>query len=230
MPVPLRSAVVLGATGLVGTELVRALSRLPTCESTVTLGRRPSGLALPRVIEVTADLARPETYRAELARDCVFCALGTTIKKAGSEAAFRTVDYDYPLWVAREALAAGAKRYVLVSSVGAHAKSPVFYSRVKGELEEALASLSFPRGLRVLHPSILLGERTESRPGEHVAQVLMRATGGLFVGGLTKYRAINAADVARAMITAAESDGEGVVVYEGKSLFDAVQYGLQTHA
>jgi uncharacterized protein YbjT (DUF2867 family) len=160
----------------------------------------------------------------------VFCALGTTIRKAGSEAAFRAVDYDYPLVVAREALARGARRYVLVSAVGANPKSQIFYNRVKGELEQALASLPFPGGLRVLRPSVLLGERTESRPGEQIAATLMRATGGLFVGALQKYRAIKAIDVARAMITAAESDSDGVLLYEGKSLFEAAQYGLQAHA
>jgi uncharacterized protein YbjT (DUF2867 family) len=110
---------------------------------------------------------------------------------------------------------------VLVSAVGADAKSRVFYNRVKGELEEALRALGFPRGLRVLHPSVLLGDRGESRPAEQLAATLMRATGPLFAGALKKYRAISADDVASAMITAARSDGDGVVVYEGESLFEA---------
>jgi uncharacterized protein YbjT (DUF2867 family) len=189
----------------------------------VTLGRRASGATSPKVKDVIVDLARPETYREHLDVDCVFSTLGTTIKAAGSEAAFRTVDFDYPLTVAREALARGARRYAIVTAVGADAKSGIFYNRVKGELEDALRPLGFARGVCILHPSLLLGERTESRPGEHVAAALMRATGPLFAGALKKYRAISADDVARALVTAARSDGAGVVVYEGASLFTAAQ-------
>ena len=224
MPVPLRSAVVLGATGLVGSRIVRLLMKDPTCEGVVALGRRPSGLASPTLKDVTTDLDRPETYREYLGVDCVFCALGTTIKKAGSEHAFRRVDYEYPLAVARAAVDQGARRYVVVSAVGADAKSGVFYNRVKGELEEALRGLPFARGVRILHPSVLLGERGESRPLEQVAASLMRATAPLFAGGLKKYRAITADDVAAAAITAARSDGDGPVVYEGSSLFEAARH------
>lgn len=224
MPVPLRSAVVLGATGLVGSRIVRLLMSDATCEGVVALGRRPSGLTSPTLKDVTADLDRPEAYRDYLGVDCVFCALGTTIKKAGSEAAFRRVDYEYPLAVARAAVDQGARRYVLVSAVGADAKSGVFYNRVKGELEEALRGLPFARGIRILHPSVLLGDRGESRPLEQVAASLMRATAPLFAGGLKKYRAITADDVAAAAITAARSDGDGPVVYEGSSLFEAARH------
>jgi uncharacterized protein YbjT (DUF2867 family) len=221
MPIPLRSAVVLGATGLVGSQLLRQLMADPGCERIVSLGRRPSGVTSPKLAEFTVDLAAPDTYRQHLAVDCVFCALGTTIAKAGSQEAFRRVDYEYPLAVAQAAASAGAQRYALVSAVGAAAKSRVFYNRVKGELEVALAALPFPRGVRVLHPSLLLGDRLEARAGEHVASVLMRATAPLFAGGLKKYRAIPADAVARALMAAARSEGAGIIVYEGASLFDA---------
>jgi uncharacterized protein YbjT (DUF2867 family) len=223
MPAPLRSAVVLGATGLVGSRLLLDLTRDAECAGVVAIGRRPSGLVAPTLKDVTADLGKPETYREYLNVDCVFCALGTTIRKAGSEDAFRRVDFEYPLTVAREAAAAGARRFALVSAVGADARSRVFYSRVKGELEAALAALPFPRGLRVVRPSILLGDRSESRPGERVAAAFMRATAPLFAGGLKKYRAITDEQVAVALMTAARSDGAGVVVFEGASLFLAAQ-------
>jgi len=225
MPVPLRSAVVVGATGLVGSRLVLALTTDAECAGVVALGRRPSGITAKTLKDVTADLGKPETYREHLNVDCVFCALGTTIKKAGSEDAFRRVDYEYPLTVARAAAESGARRFALVSAVGADAKSRVFYSRVKGELEEALAKLPFPRGLRIARPSILLGDRSEPRPGEHVAALLMRATAPLFAGGLKKYRAITDEQVARALVTAARADGDGLVVLEGASLFLAAQQG-----
>ena len=221
MPTPLQSAVVLGATGLVGSQVLRQLIADAGCERIVSLGRRPSGVTSPKLTELTVDLVAPATYRQHLAVDCVFCALGTTIAKAGSQEAFRRVDYEYPLTVAQAAAGAGAQRYVLVSAVGADAKSRVFYNRVKGELESALTALPFPRGVRVLHPSVLLGDRAEARPGEHLAAVLMRATAPLFAGGLKKYRAIPAEAVARALVAAARSEGVGTVVYEGASLFDA---------
>jgi uncharacterized protein YbjT (DUF2867 family) len=222
MPTPLRSAVILGASGLVGGKLLRRLAADPECQSIVCLSRRPVGFAAPSVKDLTVDLAQPETYREHLAVDCVFCALGTTIKKAGSEAAFHQVDYEYPLAVAKAAVVAGAQRYAVVSAVGADARSGIFYNRVKGELEEALRALPFPRGVQVLHPSILLGERGESRPGEQVAAALMRATAPLFAGGLQKYRAIDADDVARALISAARREGQGGV-FEGKTLFQAAR-------
>jgi len=221
MHAPLESAALVGATGQVGRELLRLLLADATCTRVVALGRRSTDEESPKLAEVMVDLADGDAYRQHLGVDCVFCTLGTTIKKAGSQAAFRLVDHDYPLSVARVASEAGAKRFAIVTAVGADAGSGVFYNRVKGELEAALRQVSFPRGLRILHPSMLLGERTESRPAERFAKAIMGATGPLFGGGLKKYRAIEASDVARALVTAARSDGAGVTVYEGDTLFAA---------
>lgn len=206
-----------------GGQLLRLLVADAGCETIVSLGRRPSGISARKLTELSVDLAQPDSYRQHLGVDCVFCCLGTTIKVAGSEAGFRRVDYEYPLTVAQAAVTAGARRYVLVSAVGADARSRVFYNRTKGELEDALRPLPFPCGVRVLHPSLLLGDRAESRPGEKVASVFMRATAPLFAGGLRKYRAIEAGEVARALVTAARSDGVGVAVYEGATLFAAAR-------
>ena len=106
-----------------------------------------------------------------------------------------------------------------MTAVGSDPKSRVFYNRVKGEAEDALRALEFPRGLKIFHPSLLLGERTEPRAGERVAALLMRATRPLLAGGLARYRAIDALDVARAMHAAATRDVGGVHLYEGESLF-----------
>jgi uncharacterized protein YbjT (DUF2867 family) len=217
-----RSAVLLGASGLVGGLLLGELIGEPAYASVTLLTRRALGLELAagKVREKVVDFDRPETFRDAVNVDDVFCCLGTTIKKAGSQAAFRKVDLDAPLAVAREARAAGAGRYLIVTAVGADAKSSVFYNRVKGEAEEALAQVGFPRGLRVVRPSLILGERAERRPAERAAMAVMGATRGLFVGPLTKYRAIDAAAIARAMLRAALQDGGGPVeVYEGERLF-----------
>ncbi len=133
--------------------------------------------------------------------DDVFCAVGTTIAKAGSKAAFRKVDHDYPLAIARQAASAGANQYLLVSSVGADKKSPNFYLHTKGELEDELGALPF-RGLHVFHPSFLIGDRAEKRPGERAGIVVARVLKPFLLGSLRKYRAVPAEAVARAMVEA----------------------------
>jgi uncharacterized protein YbjT (DUF2867 family) len=220
-----RAGVLLGASGLVGGHLLHLLAGDPSYSQITLLTRRRLALDGGKVREAVVDFERPETFRAHVPCDDVFCCLGTTIKKAGSEDAFRKVDFEAPLAVAREARASGAGQFLIVTAVGANAKSRIFYNRVKGEVEEALGKLDFPRGLKVLHPSMIVGERGERRPAERIVMGLMRSTRPLFVGGMTRYRAIDAIDVARAMHNAAvqEADNGGVRVYEGESLFSLVR-------
>jgi uncharacterized protein YbjT (DUF2867 family) len=214
-----RSAVVLGGSGLVGSALLELLASDARYDRVAVLTRRPLSLTAPKLREVLVDFGKPESYRSALAVDDVFCALGTTIAKAGSREAFRRVDLEVPLEVAREAQTAGAQRFLLVSAVGADSKSAIFYNRTKGELELQLGAVGFPKGLRILHPSMLLGERKESRLGERMATFLMGAAGPLLQGGLARYRAISAVDVARALVAAAFGDEGPVQVYEGEALF-----------
>ena len=217
----IRTFALLGASGLVGGRLLELLASDAAYSRGTLVGRRPLGLERENVREVVVDFDRPEALREHLAVDDVFCCLGTTIKKAGSQDAFRKVDCDIPVAVGREARAAGARQFLIVTAVGADAKSRVFYNRVKGEVEDALAALEFPGGLKVFHPSLIVGERAERRPAERAAMALMIATRPLFAGGLTRYRAIDAVDVARAMRRAAalEPPSPGVQVYEGARLF-----------
>jgi uncharacterized protein YbjT (DUF2867 family) len=215
-----RSAVLLGASGLVGGHLLRLLVHEPSFSAVTLLTRRALGLEAGKVREAVIDFERPETFRAHLAVDHVFCCLGTTMKKAGSEEAFRKVDFEAPVAVARAARESGAGQFLVVTAVGADPKSRVLYSRVKGEAEAALRAFEFPRGLLIFRPSMLVGARTESRPAERVAMAVMRAARPFFVGGMARYRAIDAADVARAMLhaTAEEATG-GAQIYEGERLF-----------
>lgn len=214
-----RSCLLLGATGMVGGHLLRLLLDDPGYASVAVLTRRTLGLREPRLVEHVVDFDRPETYRAHTGVDDVFCCLGTTIKKAGSQEAFRKVDLEYPLAVARAAAEAGAGQYLIVTAVGADARSGIFYNRVKGEVEEALRALPFPRGVKIFRPSMLLGERGEPRPAERIGAAIMAATAPLFVGGLKAYRAIEGKQVAQAMWKAAGSEPAGTRVYEGASLF-----------
>ena len=216
-----RTYALLGASGLVGGHLRELLSGDSAYASGTLVGRRALGLGSANVREVVVDFDRPESLREHLAVDDVFCCLGTTIKKAGSQDAFRKVDSEIPAAAGRVARAAGAKQFLIVTAVGASAKSSVFYNRVKGEVEASIATLDFPGGLKVFHPSLIMGERSERRPAERVAMALMTATRPLFAGGLARYRAIDAVAVARAMLHAAlrEPAAPGVQVYEGARLF-----------
>jgi uncharacterized protein YbjT (DUF2867 family) len=212
------TAVLFGASGLIGGKLLPLLVEDSRYDKVRLVGRRALGLAGGKVEEHVVDCANPAPEL--VGADNVFCCVGTTIKKAGSEDAFRVVDHDYPLALARAAHKAGAGRFLVVTAVGADPKSGVFYNRVKGELETALREISFPRGLRIFHPSMLLGERSESRPAEAVGKAVMGALRFAFAGPLKRYRAIDGADVARALHTAAAlPDGDPIVVYEGESLF-----------
>jgi uncharacterized protein YbjT (DUF2867 family) len=154
------------------------------------------------------DIARLEEESLPAAEDA-FCCLGTTIKKAGSQEAFRAVDHDAVLAFARAAKRAGVRRFLVVTALGADARSSVFYNRVKGEAEQALQALGF-ESLVILRPSLLLGDRAESRPGERAAIVASRVLGPLLrpFGS----RPIEARTVARAMTALAQAAPQGVRV------------------
>ena len=166
----------VGATGLVGRHCLEALSGDERVDSVTVLQRRTpeSASSCGRLRFVQADFERLDALPSKtFAVDAAICALGTTIKVAGSQAAFRRVDHDYPLEIARRVRAAGATRYGLVSAIGANARSRVFYNQVKGEIEDAIAALGF-ESVSIVRPSLLLGDRTESRLGERLSAPLMR--------------------------------------------------------
>jgi uncharacterized protein YbjT (DUF2867 family) len=190
-----RSALVVGATGLVGSKLVAALLADPDYASVHALVRRPLVSKRTKLREYVVDFSRLEGFTWP-AVDDVYCCLGTTIRAAGSQAAFRAVDFAYPLAVARGALAAGARQYLFISAMGADAHSSVFYSRVKGELEAAIAALPFHAAI-AFRPSLLAGDRTEHRLGERLALAVLQPLRGLVP---RKYRPVADTAVARAMV------------------------------
>ena len=206
---------IAGATGLVGRQLVVELSTRLSSGNVTALVRRPEGQKLPRVEERVVAYERLELELAGTSATHAFCCLGTTIAKAGSQQAFRRVDFDYALAFGRAARSAGVRKFSIVTALGADPKSSIFYNRVKGEIEQALAELGFPE-LHIFRPSLILGERAERRPAERIAMTLARPVGALLVGPLKKYRAIEGAAIARAMVNVAldPSPGAAVNVYE----------------
>lgn len=193
---------VAGATGLVGSSLVELLLANPQVGRVTTLVRQSTGRQHQKLHErvVNFDLLRAELRGAHVTH--LFCALGTTLAQAGSEAAFRKVDYEYPLALAEVAAGANVEAFLVVTAIGADPNSKVFYSRVKGELERDLEQLRL-NALRIFRPSLLLGKRKEHRPAEQVGGALAKPLGWLMLGPLRKYRPIQSIDVARAMLSAA---------------------------
>jgi uncharacterized protein YbjT (DUF2867 family) len=192
---------VAGATGLVGRETVRALLAEPDFVRIVVWTRRPSGLSDPRLDERIVDFEQLEAAFAHSLTDAAVCCLGTTIKSAGSKERFRRVDYEYVLAFARAAKRAGAKHFVVVTALGANPRSALFYNRVKGELEQALAALPF-ESLSIVRPSLLLGKRGELRVGERLFSPLSRILP-------RRYRGIEAGTVARAIVKLLNEPGQG---------------------
>ncbi|HMF89174.1 MAG TPA: oxidoreductase [Candidatus Angelobacter sp.] len=212
-----KSALLLGASGLVGGFCLQALLAGPSYSRIVLLNRRELPLSPhPRLEQKVVNFEKLTPSDFSNADD-VFCALGTTVRKAGSQEAFRRADLDYPLAAATCARQAGARQFVLCSSVGADAKANNFYLRVKGELEQGIGQLGF-RALHIMRPSLLLGKRNESRLGEGLAQVAMPLFAFVMIGGLRRYRAIAAQTVGRAMVAAAQQGTTGTLFYD----YDAI--------
>ncbi|HEX4871196.1 MAG TPA: NAD(P)H-binding protein [Nevskiaceae bacterium] len=191
-------ALLAGATGLIGSSLLRRLLDDPAYAQVKVLTRRPLALTHPRLLPIYTDLTTVSELGATLSADVVFCCLGTTRRKAGSKAAFERVDYHMVVDLARAAHGAGARRFLVVSSLGASPRSPSFYARVKGRMELALRDIGFDT-LHILRPSLLLGSRSERRPAEELAQRLAPAVAPLFRGRWLPYRPVPADEVAEAL-------------------------------
>lgn len=205
-----RTALVVGATGLVGGHLLRLILENERYGAVTVLTRRPTGIVHAKLSEHRVNFDTPETFAKLAAADDVFCCLGTTMKKAKTREAFYAVDYTYPLHVARASAAAGARQFLIVTALGADPRSSVFYNRVKGEVEAAVLKIGFS-AVHIFRPSLLLGERKEKRIMEGVAGSLARIMAPLMAGPLEKYRPIEAEDVARAMVRTALTDRPSAV-------------------
>ena len=216
------TAVVLGATGFIGEQLVQQLLNDSTFSKVRILVRRPVKLSHPKLEAEIVNFENLAEYRHKLGRgDCIFCCIGTTQKKVkGDKNAYRKIDVDIPVNAAKMGKDAGFTNYLLVSAVGADAHSKNFYLRLKGEVEREIADLKF-NSFHAFRPSILFGERKEFRLAELLGKGVMQGLSSLFIGNLKKYKGIEGANVARAMVAAAKSDGKVMYVHHYDDIIKA---------
>lgn len=213
---PIKKAVVAGATGLIGRHLLKLLLADGRYAEIHVPGRRSPPINDARVVFHQCDFNDFSTLPV-IGIDEVYCALGTTIRKAGSQEAFRTVDFDAVVNLAQWAAQVQAGRFVVVSSIGANAESGNFYLRTKGQMERALKNARL-NSLIIVRPSMLIGHRNEIRVAEKLGEWLMKPLGWLLIGKLKKYRPIEALQVAVAMKSLAESKIGDTYIVESDQL------------
>ncbi len=207
-------ALLAGSTGLIGGQLLKLLLNDGHYSNVIALSRKPLAISNPKLTNIVCELNQLADHAAQLKADAVFCCLGTTIKKAKSKEAFRAVDFDAPVALAKIAKAQGSEQFLLVSSLGANKNSSIFYNQVKGEVEEAIAQVGLST-FHILRPSLLLGPRKEQRSGEDAAKLFYRALGVLVP---KKYKAIESIKVARAMGVFARQAKLGNFIHESGEL------------
>jgi uncharacterized protein YbjT (DUF2867 family) len=213
-----KTALIIGSTGLIGSALLNLLLESTNYAKVITFVKRDTGIKHPKLTQHIIDFDRPETYKELVVGDDFFCTIGTTIKKAGSKDAFRKVDLEYPRQFATFALQNKIKQFLFVSSLGANVNSENFYLKTKGEIEAFLENSAF-ESVAVVQPSLLLGNRTEFRLGENAAAFFMKIFSFLFVGNLKKYKAIEGKTVAKSLFAIAQMNNKGFKIYES----DAIQ-------
>ena len=198
----MKKAIVIGATGMVGTQLIQSLIKNKNYSEILSLVRRPSGFTNPKLTEQVINFDEPETWKKQVTGDVLFSTLGTTIAQAKTKEAQYKVDFTYQYTVAKIAAENGVTHYVLISSAGANSKSKIFYTKMKGELEKKVQKLPF-KIISIIKPSLLTGDRIKNRPTEKMAYTILNGLNR--IGLFKRYKPIHATIVAKAMITAAET-------------------------
>ena len=212
-----KTALLAGATGLIGSALLPLLLASDRYAKVIVVGRRPVSTQHPKLMQVVIDFDQLEAAQSRLIADDVYCCLGTTIAQAGSRAAFHQVDFLYVAQLATLTAASFAAQFLVVSSLGADVNSRFYYTRVKGEMEEAVRQMPF-RAIHIFRPSLLLGERPTPRLGERLSGAVLKLARPLLRGRLAKYRPVLATTVAQAMLRAAEDDGGALHLHSSETL------------
>lgn len=212
-----RIAIVIGATGLIGKQLIDLLLNDPKIDKVKVFARKEIGANSLKLIFIKTDFDCIDLVKDEIFGTDLYICMGTTIKVAGSQAQFYKVDHHYPLNFAKLARENGVENLYLVSSIGANSKSRNFYLKTKGELEEHLAALNFNKTI-IFQPSMLLGERVEKRVGEKIGQIIMAKLNFLLAGPLANYRAVDSFKVAKAMLAWSFKDYKGLRVVSSSEI------------
>ena len=213
----MKTALIIGSTGLIGSHLLDLLLESQEYEKVITFVKRDSGIQHPKLKQHIIDFDKPDTYKELVVGDDFFCSIGTTIKKAGSQDAFRKVDFEYPKQFASLAQQNKVKQFLIITSLGADANSSNFYLKTKGEIQDFLKNCAF-ESISILQPSLLLGNRTEFRLGEKMGVYFMKLFSFLFIGNLKKYKAIQSEAVAKAMFIIAQKNYKGFQIIESDSI------------
>ena len=209
-----RKALLAGSTGLIGGYCLQALLNDPRYSEIIALVRKPLLNSHRKLKTVISSFENLEHELSNIQADDVYCCIGTTIKKAGSQEDFRQVDFSLVVSIAEQMRKQGAEQFLVISSMGADPNSKVFYNRVKGEMEQAIQQLEYPY-IRIIRPSLLLGPREEFRLGEKIGVMLTPVLKPFLKGTLKKYRPVQAESVARFMVKVAHKESmSGVHVYE----------------
>ena len=219
-----QTAVVIGSTGLIGTSLVQLLLEDTSYSEVRVLVRRPVPLSHPKLIVQLVNFDNYHDLKEKVGSgNAVFCCIGTTQKKVqGDKSAYRKVDYNIPVNTANASIENGFKKFLLVSSAGADKNCRNFYLQLKGSVEEAISKLEF-ESIHFFRPSILLGDRQESRAGEKIAKTSMQMLSFLFIGALKKYKPIESGDVANAMVAASKLQSRGVQIYGYREMMEIIK-------
>ncbi len=207
-----------GATGLVGAEVLDLLERDPRVARIVVVTRAALPTKHHRKTEnIVTEFSKIEIYKNKLKADVFICCLGTTLKQAGSRAAFRRVDYEYVIAIAKVAESLGVRKFQVVSAIGADSDSAIFYNRIKGEMENEVVKLNIEE-IDMFRPSLLLGFRREKRFAENIAQIFSPAINISLVGPLKKYRPIRAVVVARVLVENIFNSTPGRFIFESNQM------------
>ncbi|WP_188051686.1 NAD(P)H-binding protein [Flavobacterium sp. GP15] len=213
----MKTALVIGSTGLIGSYLLTELLESDQYSHVITFSKRDTGIKHPKLKQHIIDFDQPESYKELVVGDDFFCTIGTTIKQAGSQKAFRKVDYEYPKQFAEIASQNKVKQFLIISSLRADANSSNFYLKTKGEIQDYLRTSDFET-IAVLQPSLLLGNRNEFRLAEKIGGLFMKMLPFLFFGNLKKHKPIEGKIVAKALFKIAQQKHKGFKIYESALL------------
>lgn len=216
-----KKAVVIGATGLVGKQLVRLMIKDERYDAVIVVSRKPHEIKDPKLIElVVEDFDKLHEHQSKMNAHDFYCALGTTRKKAGSKEAFLKVDVEYPIQFAKIAKSQpDFQQLLVVTAIGANSSSPLFYNLAKGQLEDRLQGLDM-KALKIFQPSLLLGNRNEYRFIEEVAKVLSAIASFFTIASKKRVGAIWDVEVAKAMLEVARKEEEGFRRYKPSGMID----------